>query len=71
MLFGDKVMRQFLTPEAYKAVKVGRRGGKNRPKKLPIILHWESKEWALSKGVTHYNALVPTLTEPPLKSMML
>lgn len=60
-VFGDKAMRQFLTPEAYKAVKAAAEGVKI-DRKIAEYIALGMKEWALSKGVTHYTHWFQPLT---------
>jgi glutamine synthetase len=60
-VFGDKAMRQFLTPEAYKAVKAAADGVKI-DRKIADYIALGMKEWALSKGVTHYTHWFQPLT---------
>jgi len=60
-VFGDKAMRQFLTPEAYKAVKAAAEGVKI-DRKIADYIALGMKEWALSKGVTHYTHWFQPLT---------
>ncbi len=60
-VFGDKAMRQFLTPEAYKAVKAAAEGVKI-DRKIADYIAIGMKEWALSKGVTHYTHWFQPLT---------
>jgi glutamine synthetase len=60
-VFGDKAMRQFLTPEAYKAVKAAADGVKI-DRKIAEYIALGMKEWALSKGVTHYTHWFQPLT---------
>jgi glutamine synthetase len=60
-VFGDKAMRQFLTTEAYKAVKAAADGVKIDRKTAEYIA-LGMKEWALSKGVTHYTHWFQPLT---------
>ncbi|WP_313807116.1 glutamine synthetase III [Flavobacterium sp.] len=61
-VFGDKAMRQFLTPEAYKAVKSAVEFGTKIDRKLAEYIAMGMKEWALSKGVTHYTHWFQPLT---------
>ena len=61
-VFNDKSMRQFLTPEAYKAVKNAVQHGKKIDRKLADYIAMGMKEWALSKGVTHYTHWFQPLT---------
>ncbi len=60
-VFGDKAMRQFLTPEAFKAVKAAADGVKI-DRKIADYIALGMKEWALSKGVTHYTHWFQPLT---------
>jgi glutamine synthetase len=60
-VFGDKAMRQFLTPEAYKAVKAAADGVKI-DRKIAEYIALGMKEWALKKGVTHYTHWFQPLT---------
>ena len=60
-VFGDKAMRQFLTSEAYKAVKAAADGVKI-DRKIADYIALGMKEWALSKGVTHYTHWFQPLT---------
>ena len=53
-VFNDKSMRQFLTPDAYKAVKSAIELGTKIDRKIADYVAMGMKEWALSKGVTHY-----------------
>jgi glutamine synthetase len=61
-VFNDKAMRQFLTPEAYKAVQSAVQHGTKIDRKLADYIAMGMKEWALSKGVTHYTHWFQPLT---------
>ncbi len=61
-VFNDKAMRQFLTPEAYQAVKNAVQHGTKIDRKLADYIAIGMKEWALSKGVTHYTHWFQPLT---------
>lgn len=61
-VFNDKAMRQFLTPEAYKAVKSAIEEGTKIDRKLADYIAMGMKEWSLSKGVTHYTHWFQPLT---------
>lgn len=61
-VFNDKAMRQFLTPEAYKAVKSAMDHGTKIDRKFADYVAMGMKEWALSKGVTHYTHWFQPLT---------
>ncbi|MCW4469599.1 glutamine synthetase III [Flavobacterium sp. MFBS3-15] len=61
-VFNDKAMRQFLTPEAYKAVRSAVQHGTKIDRKLADYIAMGMKEWALGKGVTHYTHWFQPLT---------
>ncbi len=61
-VFNDKAMRQFLTPEAYQAVKNAVQHGSKIDRRLADYIAIGMKEWALSKGVTHYTHWFQPLT---------
>jgi len=61
-VFNDKAMRQFLTSEAYKAVKSAMDLGTKIDRKFASYVAMGMKEWALSKGVTHYTHWFQPLT---------
>ncbi|MEZ0005052.1 glutamine synthetase [Flavobacterium sp. 28YEA47A] len=61
-VFNDKAMRQFLTQDAYQGVKDAVQQGKKIDRKLADYIALGMKEWALSKGVTHYTHWFQPLT---------
>jgi len=61
-VFNDKAMRQFLTPEAYQAVRNAVQHGSKIDRKLADYIAMGMKEWALTKGVTHYTHWFQPLT---------
>lgn len=61
-VFNKKAMKQFLTPEAYKAVESAIHQGTKIDRKLADYVAIGMKEWALSKGVTHYTHWFQPLT---------
>ncbi|AWM14386.1 glutamine synthetase type III [Flavobacterium sediminis] len=61
-VFNDKAMRQYLTPEAYKAVKSAIVNGTKIDRNTAEHVAMGMKEWALSKGVTHYTHWFQPLT---------
>ena len=61
-VFNDKSMRQFLTPDAYKAVKNAIEQGTKIDRKIADYVAMGMKEWALSKNVTHYTHWFQPLT---------
>ncbi|RZJ69568.1 MAG: glutamine synthetase type III [Flavobacterium sp.] len=61
-VFNDRAMRQFLTPEAYQAVKNAVNRGIKIDRRLADYIAMGMKEWALSKNVTHYTHWFQPLT---------
>lgn len=61
-VFNDKAMRQFLTPEAYKAVQSAVQHGTKIDRRVADYIAMGMKEWALTKGVTHYTHWFQPLT---------
>jgi glutamine synthetase len=61
-VFNEKSMRQFLTSEAFAAVKNAMEHGTKIDRKLAEYIALGMKEWALSKGVTHYTHWFQPLT---------
>jgi glutamine synthetase len=61
-VFNDKAMKQFLTSDAYKAVKDAVQYGSKIDRKLADYIAMGMKEWALTKGVTHYTHWFQPLT---------
>ncbi|SHJ69137.1 glutamine synthetase III family protein [Flavobacterium haoranii] len=61
-VFNDKTMRQYLTPDAYKAVKNATQYGTKIDRNVAEYVAMGMKEWALSKGVTHYTHWFQPLT---------
>lgn len=61
-VFNDKAMRQYLTSEAYKAVQNAIQHGIKIDRKIADYIAMGMKEWALSKGVTHYTHWFQPLT---------
>jgi glutamine synthetase len=61
-VFNDKAMRQFLTPDAFKGVRDAVQHGSKIDRKLADYIAMGMKEWALSKGVTHYTHWFQPLT---------
>ncbi len=61
-VFNDKSMRQFLTGDAYKGVRDAVQHGTKIDRKLAEYIAMGMKEWALSKGVTHYTHWFQPLT---------
>lgn len=61
-VFNKKAMKQFLTPEAFKAVESAIQHGTKIDRKIADYVAIGMKEWALSKGVTHYTHWFQPLT---------
>lgn len=61
-VFNDKAMRQFLTPDAYKAVQSAIQHGTKIDRNIAEYVAMGMKEWALNKGVTHYTHWFQPLT---------
>ncbi|HAR72581.1 MAG TPA: glutamine synthetase type III [Flavobacteriaceae bacterium] len=61
-VFNDKAMRQHLTSEAYKAVRSAMDYGTKIDRKMADFVALGMKEWAMSKGVTHYTHWFQPLT---------
>ncbi|MEN9323445.1 MAG: hypothetical protein RL699_1225 [Bacteroidota bacterium] len=61
-VFNDKAMKQFLTSDAYKAVQDAVQHGTKIDRKIADYIALGMKEWALTKGVTHYTHWFQPLT---------
>ena len=61
-VFNDKAMKQFLTSDGHKGVKDAVLHGTKIDRKLADYIAMGMKEWALSKGVTHYTHWFQPLT---------
>jgi hypothetical protein len=61
-VFNDKSMKHFLTPDAFKGVRDAVQYGTKIDRKLADYIAIGMKEWALSKGVTHYTHWFQPLT---------
>jgi glutamine synthetase len=61
-VFNDKAMKQYLTSDARKAVKDAILHGTKIDRKLADYIAMGMKEWALTKGVTHYTHWFQPLT---------
>lgn len=61
-VFNDKAMRKHLTSESYKAVKSAVNYGTKIDRKLAEGIAQGMKEWATSKGATHYTHWFQPLT---------
>ena len=61
-VFNQTAMKQFLTSDAYKGVQDAMQHGKKIDRNLADYIAMGMKEWALSKGVTHYTHWFQPLT---------
>lgn len=61
-VFNETVMRQFLTKEAFENVTEAMRTGKKIDRNVADHISTGMKEWAISKGVTHYTHWFQPLT---------
>ncbi len=61
-VFNESVMRQFLTKEAYKSVMDANITGKKIDRTIADHISTGMKEWAISKGATHYTHWFQPLT---------
>lgn len=61
-VFTEGVMRQFLTKEAYQSVKEANATGKKIDRTIADHISTGMKEWAISKGATHYTHWFQPLT---------
>ena len=61
-VFNENTMRQYLTTEALKGVVSAIEHGKKIDRKIADQVSSSMKEWALSKGVTHYTHWFQPLT---------
>ncbi|RZJ35544.1 MAG: glutamine synthetase type III [Flavobacterium sp.] len=61
-VFNDKAMRQFLTEDAFRGVRDAVQYGTKIDRRLADYIAMGMKEWALSKGVTHYTHWFQPLT---------
>jgi len=61
-VFNNKAMKQFLTSDAFKGVQDAVQHGTKIDRKLADYIAMGMKEWALSKGVTHYTHWFQPLT---------
>jgi glutamine synthetase len=59
-VFNDKAMKQYLTSDAFKGVQGAVQHGTKIDRKLADYIAMGMKEWALSKGNSHYTWFQPT-----------
>jgi glutamine synthetase len=62
LVFGQKEMRQYLTGEAYKSVQAAILEGKRIDRRIADQVASSMRDWALTKGVTHYTHWFQPLT---------
>ncbi|MDX5319461.1 MAG: glutamine synthetase III, partial [Bacteroidota bacterium] len=61
-VFGDKAMKAHLSKEAYKAIKAARESGEKIDREIAEQVAAGMRQWAVSKGVTHYTHWFQPLT---------
>lgn len=61
-VFNDAAMKQYLTKDAFKGVRDAMQHGMKIDRKLAEYIAMGMKEWAMSKGVTHYTHWFQPLT---------
>ena len=61
-VFNESTMRQFLTKEAFESVMSAIQTGTNIDSSVADHVSSGMKEWAISKGVTHYTHWFQPLT---------
>lgn len=61
-VFNENAMRQYLTKEAFNAVSNAHEFGTKIPRELADHISTGMKEWAITKGVTHYTHWFQPLT---------
>lgn len=61
-VFGDKDMKAHLSKEAYKAIRAARETGEKIDRKLAEQVAAGMRQWAVTKGVTHYTHWFQPLT---------
>lgn len=54
LVFDDRVMRERLPKETYKALKKTRENGKSLDKSIADVVASAMKDWAVEKGATHF-----------------
>lgn len=61
-VFGDKVMKSFLSKEAYGAISRAREKGERISRKVADQISTGMRQWAMSQGATHYTHWFQPLT---------
>lgn len=61
-VFNDNAMKQYLTPDGFKAVKSAVQHGTKIDRKMADYIAIGMKEWAMSRGATHYTHWFQPLT---------
>ncbi|MBR5528628.1 MAG: glutamine synthetase III, partial [Clostridia bacterium] len=54
LVFDDRVMRERLPKETFKALKKTRENGKSLDKSIANVVASAMKDWAVEKGATHF-----------------
>lgn len=61
-VFSDDIMREYLTKSAYQYIVAAKEKGEKIPREIADQVASAMKEWALSKGATHYTHWFQPLT---------
>lgn len=61
-VFSDEIMQEYLTKSAYQYIISAKEKGKKIPREIADQVSAAMKEWALSKGATHYTHWFQPLT---------
>lgn len=61
-VFSDETMKEYLTPSAYKYIVAAKEKGEQIPREITDQVASAMKEWAISKGATHYTHWFQPLT---------
>lgn len=61
-VFSDETMQEYLTKSAYKYIVAAKEKGEKIPREIADQVSSAMKEWALSKGATHYTHWFQPLT---------
>lgn len=61
-VFSKETMQEYLTKDAYKYLKAAREKGEKIPREIADQVATAMKEWALSRGATHYTHWFQPLT---------
>ena len=62
LVFNDQAMQQYLPKEVYQSVKIATESGERIDRKMASAVASGMKDWAMSKGATHYTHWFQPLT---------